>query len=211
VYYDDASMNAPLDPSHPPSEIHRAEICLMAKGYPMNRRIAVVVTAALVGVAACSDAGGRDGRAGQLRTGRPSDLASAIARSDRRGPLPDTNKAVMVVLRPGRSWPAMQKYLTGKGIRIASSDPGTGTTSAQGAVRALEAAFGVHLYRWRDRITGEDFSANDKQMVLPERMASGVVAVPGLYDCAREPHRPLRHLRRGPSIATSIRRGLECR
>jgi kumamolisin len=152
--------------------------------------VATVFVATFLVAAACS--GTKRHTGGQQPSlpapGSPnlSDVAPDVAGSQRLGPVPASQiETVVVVVRSAADLPAAQTYLATKGLRVLSSDATFATVTAAGQPAALQAAFGVHLYNWRDTKTGEEFYSNDHQAAYPAPLAGMVLGVLGLNNAAR--------------------------
>ncbi|MDQ2847892.1 MAG: S53 family peptidase [Actinomycetota bacterium] len=63
--------------------------------------------------------------------------------------------------------PALASYLRGKGLKVVAEDSTFSAVTVQATVGALETAFAVRLYEYRDRRSGEVFMANDRPTTLP--------------------------------------------
>lgn len=155
-----------------------------------RRRVATVFVVTLVIAAACS--GIKRHTAGQrlsIPASGPqnlSDVAPEVADSQRLGPMPASQlETVVVVVRSAADLPAAQTYLAMKGLRVLSSSAKFATVTATGQPAALQAAFGVRLYNWRNTKTGEEFYSNDHQAAYPAPLAGMVVGVLGLNNAAR--------------------------
>ncbi len=113
-------------------------------------------------------------------------VSPAVAHSDRLGELPaDQQMTVRILLRSSNERQAAEDFLRAHGLTV-TTIPTLDFLIVSGPVRDVNAAFGVHLYEWHNRTTGEDFYANEKPATLP----FGVAAVFGLDDSARA--QPLR-------------------
>src|SRR3989442_16519 len=71
-------------------------------------------------------------------------------------------------------------YLRGSGLAVTAVSPNRTLVQAAGAVRAVNAAFGVTIWDWDDREQGGDFFGNDSQPALPAALAGSVVGIAGL-------------------------------
>jgi kumamolisin len=115
-----------------------------------------------------------------------SDVAPDVADSQRLGPMPASQvETVVVVVRSAADLPAAQTYLAAKGLRVLSSSAKFASVTASGQPAALQAAFGVRMYNWRNTKTGEEFYSNDHQAAFPAPLAGMVVGVLGLNNAAR--------------------------
>src|SRR5438874_1229885 len=73
-------------------------------------------------------------------------------------------------------------YLRSQGLTVTSVSANHTLVQASGSARAVQAAFGVTLWNWRDSAEHRDFFGNDRQPVLPASIAAVVVGVAGLND-----------------------------
>lgn len=105
----------------------------------------------------------------------------AVAHSDRLGELPaDEQMTVRVLLRSPDERGGAEDFLRAHRLTV-TTIPDLDFLIVSGPVRDVKAAFGVDLYEWHNRKTGEDFYANEKPPTLP----FDVAAVFGLDDSAR--------------------------
>lgn len=90
-----------------------------------------------------------------------------VARSTRLGSMPAAQRlSVQVLLPPGAGIQGAEAYLRGRRLQVTDL-PTIGLVLVTGTVRALDAAFGVHVDRWRYPPTGETFYANGRPPTLP--------------------------------------------
>lgn len=71
-------------------------------------------------------------------------------------------------------------YLRGQGLTTTSVSANRTLVHASGSARAVETAFGVNIWDWRDRLQNRDFFGNDTQPVLPASLAPSIVGIAGL-------------------------------
>jgi kumamolisin len=104
-------------------------------------------------------------------------------------PVPDAEFRARYAPTPGDVSQAEQ-FLASHGLSVTSAN-GT-LVDARGTVGQVQAAMRTHLSRYRDRVTGRSFFANDVAPALPSGLASRLVGIHGLS---------LEAVRRHPSAA----------
>jgi kumamolisin len=72
------------------------------------------------------------------------------------------------------------EYLRSQGLTTTSVSANRTLVTASGAARAVETAFGVNIWDWRDLAENRDFFGNDTQPVLPASLAASIVGIAGL-------------------------------